>query len=71
MLLGVCRQRITYKDRVTGEVPPPRIPHQKIPQEYEFTDEGDYFPFMLSDLSNAKAQVASFSLYQVLLKHTF
>lgn len=54
-----------------GEVVPPHLPHKNILPEYEFTDESDYFPFILSDLSNAKAQVASFSLYQVLLNHTF
>lgn len=71
MLLGVCRQKLLFIKRENGEVVPPHLPHKKILQEYEFTDESDYFPFILSDLSNAKAQVASFSLYQVLLNHTF
>lgn len=71
MLLGVCRQKLRFIKYENGEVLPPHLPHKKVLQEYEFTEEYDLFPFISSDLSNAKVQVASFSLYQVLLNHTF
>lgn len=71
MLFGVCRQMLRFIKIVPETVPRPQEPIRKVSQEYKFGTEGDYFPYMLSDLGNAHAQVASFSLFQVLLNHIY